>query len=155
MKFLPLETALYKPITESDSSNYCFCAEEPVVVLKHPNYEKNNIGKANHLHFARLALWEFQNKHNKLPELHNDGDAEELYTIANGLKEQQQALEDGLKVVDAIPDETVDAKVRYVSNQLCKEDIKRYSLYARAGKNRKTKNERKLIHFENNIILIS
>jgi ubiquitin-activating enzyme E1 len=132
MKFLPLAEALYKPVTESDSSNYCFCAEEPMVVLKHPNYEKNNIGKANHLHFARLALWEFQKKHNKLPELHNDGDAEELYTIANGLKEQQQALEDGLKVVDAIPDETAEGKVRYVSNQLCKEDVKKYSLYARA-----------------------
>jgi ubiquitin-activating enzyme E1 len=132
MKFLSLADSLYNPVTESDSSNYCFCGENPMVVLKHPNYEKNNIGKANHLHFARLALWQFQEKHNRFPELHHDGDAEEMYVIANGLKEQQQALETGLKVVDAIPDETAEGKVRYVSDQLCKDDIKKYSLYARA-----------------------
>lgn len=104
-----------------------------MVVLKHPNYEKNNIGKANHLHFARLALWEFQRIHNRLPELHSDADADEMYTIANGLKEKQQALEDGLKVVDAVPDDTAEGKIRYVADQLCREDVRRYALYARAG----------------------
>jgi len=118
LKYIPLSESILKPLSESDAMNFCFAfGDDPVPVLKHPDFEKNQLGKANGLHFGRLALWEFQKVHNRLPELHCDKDAEEVYEIANKIKDHHKTLENGLKVAN---------------DQLDKDEIKKMALYARA-----------------------
>jgi ubiquitin-activating enzyme E1 len=131
LKFLSLAEAIHKPLTPSDESNIYFVGFNPHQALKHPNYEKNNIGKANHLHFARLGLWEFQKIHNKFPELHSDADAEELFKIANAIKEEAKSIEGGLKIVNEV--KSAEEGAEPTSNdELNKEDVRNFALYARA-----------------------
>eukprot|EP01125_Pyxidicula_operculata_P003291 TRINITY_DN1387_c1_g1_i1.p1 TRINITY_DN1387_c1_g1~~TRINITY_DN1387_c1_g1_i1.p1 ORF type:complete len:1128 (-),score=342.35 TRINITY_DN1387_c1_g1_i1:272-3655(-) len=103
LKFRTLSDAVLHPLTETDMG-----------FVNHPHQEKLFGGRGGQLHFARLALWQFQKKHGHLPELHSEKDADELVVIA------KEILENHKKVPEAFTVEEIDANV-----------VKKYSLYAR------------------------
>eukprot|EP01129_Flabellula_baltica_P006183 TRINITY_DN2289_c0_g1_i2.p1 TRINITY_DN2289_c0_g1~~TRINITY_DN2289_c0_g1_i2.p1 ORF type:complete len:1093 (-),score=315.17 TRINITY_DN2289_c0_g1_i2:35-3289(-) len=70
----------FKPLQESISSPYT--SSNWMGILTHPNEEKMYMGYAEQLHFARLALWEFQARNGSLPELHNAEQAQQVIDIA-------------------------------------------------------------------------
>eukprot|EP01125_Pyxidicula_operculata_P014175 TRINITY_DN4711_c0_g1_i1.p1 TRINITY_DN4711_c0_g1~~TRINITY_DN4711_c0_g1_i1.p1 ORF type:complete len:939 (+),score=157.20 TRINITY_DN4711_c0_g1_i1:118-2934(+) len=70
-KFLPLSESMLFPV---DTDQY--------KLLNHPHIVRKFEGRGNLLHIAQLSLWEYQEKYSKLPELHNESDADELISIA-------------------------------------------------------------------------
>eukprot|EP01126_Amoeba_proteus_P044059 TRINITY_DN4877_c0_g1_i8.p1 TRINITY_DN4877_c0_g1~~TRINITY_DN4877_c0_g1_i8.p1 ORF type:complete len:871 (+),score=213.01 TRINITY_DN4877_c0_g1_i8:852-3464(+) len=104
LNFKPLAESLVRPLTDSEFQ------------LRHPNFEKFVQGRSSHLHFARLALWEFQEKNmGQLPKLHNQQDADAVVALAEE-KVKQFAGQEG-----AIGVEGLD-----------KDLVRKVSLYARA-----------------------
>lgn len=73
-------------------------------------------GAASHLHFARLALWEFQEKNGRLPKLHDEAEADQVVAIA------EEILKKHKEIADAITVEELDKAV-----------VKNYALYATTG----------------------
>eukprot|EP00008_Paramoeba_atlantica_P008298 CAMPEP_0201480162 /NCGR_PEP_ID=MMETSP0151_2-20130828/4697_1 /ASSEMBLY_ACC=CAM_ASM_000257 /TAXON_ID=200890 /ORGANISM="Paramoeba atlantica, Strain 621/1 / CCAP 1560/9" /LENGTH=1086 /DNA_ID=CAMNT_0047861931 /DNA_START=42 /DNA_END=3302 /DNA_ORIENTATION=- len=83
----------------------------------HPNgFEAMFANRSEKLHFARLALWRFQDGHNgELPRLHNEEDGNEVVDLAEAILKEHQS-KDGSLVVE----------------ELDKEMIKKIALYSRA-----------------------
>lgn len=92
--------------------------------LVNPTFEEGyldftKLGRNEHLHFARLALFQFQEQKGAFPALHDEKDAKELISIANSI------LEDHKKKVEAKEKAVLVDKVdEAIVSQL--------SLYARA-----------------------
>ncbi|KAH3766129.1 Ubiquitin activating enzyme [Pelomyxa schiedti] len=85
--------------------------------LIHPNSEKMYAGRSEQLHFAKLAMWRFQEWHNYLPRLHSLEDANECVFIAKQILEEHKQMPPN----SALVVETIDEEV-----------IRNFALYARA-----------------------
>ncbi|KAH3732728.1 Ubiquitin activating enzyme [Pelomyxa schiedti] len=87
--------------------------------LIHPNSEKMYSGRADQLHFAKLALWQFQALHNSLPRLHSVDDANECVALAKQILETHKALPANTAiVVDAIDEDVVRKACLYARTEL-------------------------------------
>eukprot|EP01125_Pyxidicula_operculata_P007734 TRINITY_DN2618_c0_g2_i1.p1 TRINITY_DN2618_c0_g2~~TRINITY_DN2618_c0_g2_i1.p1 ORF type:complete len:1109 (+),score=289.29 TRINITY_DN2618_c0_g2_i1:54-3380(+) len=59
----------------------------------HPHSEKWFGNVAEQLHCARVALWQFQEKHQRLPNLHDDNDASDMISLAKAFLEDVKKQE--------------------------------------------------------------
>eukprot|EP00007_Cunea_sp_BSH-02190019_P005688 CAMPEP_0174236942 /NCGR_PEP_ID=MMETSP0417-20130205/6347_1 /TAXON_ID=242541 /ORGANISM="Mayorella sp, Strain BSH-02190019" /LENGTH=1117 /DNA_ID=CAMNT_0015315645 /DNA_START=21 /DNA_END=3374 /DNA_ORIENTATION=+ len=111
MTFRPLTESLVNPVQEGEFA------------VKHPHGMKFIMNAAgNQLHFARLALWEFQAKHSALPELHNKAHADECVVLAKGLLAEHRAQQEkggAALVVDELCEKTVRNMALYARAELC------------------------------------
>jgi ubiquitin-activating enzyme E1 len=108
------KTVSYKPLRSSVVSPIC----EGDWALYHMDMNKLLVNNTSaHLHFAKLALWEFQKLHNDLPGLHNYEHAAEVVQLAKKLLQKHKTLPSG----EALVVEEIDEEV-----------VRKYSLYARA-----------------------
>jgi len=107
MAFKTLADSIVKPKTESDS----FC-------LIHPNEEKFFQFAGDHLHFAQLAVWEFQKRTGHIPRLHNKEDATACFEIAKEILENNKKIE-GAHVVEQINESIIRNTALYASVELC------------------------------------
>jgi ubiquitin-activating enzyme E1 len=108
MQFRPLTESLVNPVQEGEYA------------VKHPHGMKFIMHAAgNQLHFARLALWEFQAKHGALPDLHSQAHADECVELAKGLLAEHRAQQE-------------KGGAALVVDELCEKTVRRMALYARA-----------------------
>eukprot|EP01123_Difflugia_compressa_P008744 TRINITY_DN268_c0_g1_i2.p1 TRINITY_DN268_c0_g1~~TRINITY_DN268_c0_g1_i2.p1 ORF type:complete len:1096 (+),score=241.98 TRINITY_DN268_c0_g1_i2:155-3442(+) len=105
--YKPLKETLQSPLTETDMG-----------FVKHPNEEKMYMGRGVQLHFARLALWEFDKHNNRLPKLHDKDDAEKLVEYARQIVDAHKEIESAIK--NEKLDETLVRNVAlYARTELC------------------------------------
>jgi ubiquitin-activating enzyme E1 len=89
--------------------------------LKHPNPMKLLLQqRPAHLHFAYLALWEYQANHNgALPPLHDHEAAEECVKLAQAILEEHRSKEDDdVLTVEEIDQEVVRKTALYARSEL-------------------------------------
>lgn len=86
----PTKTLVFKTLLES--AKYPI-NEQDMGFVPHVHEEKKYIGRGAQVHFARLALWEFQKQHNRYPGLHNEEDAKAVVEIAKAINAKHQAIE--------------------------------------------------------------
>jgi len=90
ISFRPLARSLVSPVTESSIFG---------MMLVHPNTELvYTANRGEQLHFALLALWEFQAEHGRLPALHNVAEAEACADIAQRILARHKESGDSLVV---------------------------------------------------------
>jgi ubiquitin-activating enzyme E1 len=88
------------------------------------NSMRTMMGGGNQLHFARLALWEFQERHGgQLPRLHSREDADLCVAIAKEINARHKALAEGPEktpaiFVDEIEEDTVRNFALYSRSEL-------------------------------------
>jgi len=107
LPYSTLEKSLENPITESDFPG----------IVKHPHQEKMFTGRGAQLHFARLALWEFQKRNGSLPKLHDNADAEAVLAIAKEILEKNKQVE-GALTVDEIDQDVIKNTALYAVAEL-------------------------------------
>jgi len=87
--------------------------------LVHPNPEKMYTNGAGQLHFARLAMWRFQELHEALPRLHSTTDADECVALAKAILEEHKKMpENTALVVDAIDERVIRNTALYARTEL-------------------------------------
>jgi len=86
---------------------------ENEMFLNHPNAEKRFLSVGDQLHFAQLALWEFQEQFGQLPALHSASDADKMVEIAKAILEKHKSTD------------------KFTVESINEDIIKKVSLYAR------------------------
>eukprot|EP00475_Leptophrys_vorax_P000539 TRINITY_DN102_c0_g1_i1.p1 TRINITY_DN102_c0_g1~~TRINITY_DN102_c0_g1_i1.p1 ORF type:complete len:1081 (-),score=373.56 TRINITY_DN102_c0_g1_i1:63-3305(-) len=106
------KTHSYRTLEESAVNPIC----EGDWALHHMDMNKMLVNnRSAHLHLAKLALWQFQQLHGSLPEVHNRAHADEVVEIAKKINDQHKALAAG----SALTVEAVDEQV-----------VRNYALYS-------------------------
>ena len=93
--------------------------EEPFLV--HPDgFEAMMLQhRSENLHFARLALWRFQEAHNgDLPRLHNKEDAEEVVALAEAIHKEHQEKEGAMSIEDGLDKPFITKAALYARAEL-------------------------------------
>jgi hypothetical protein len=90
LHFRSFEESLTNPVVDNNGFG-----------VMHPDDERfmpetlGGKGTGNQLHFAFLAMLEFQARKGDLPKLHDAADAQEMVAIANEILAKHKALEEG------------------------------------------------------------
>merc|ERR1719188_2117003 len=75
------------------------------------DFSKTFSGRNQQLHFARMALYEFLAKHDRVPNYHSEEDAKQLIELAREINERHKKHNEKPEGKKAIVVEEVDEKV--------------------------------------------
>jgi len=84
--------------------------KSPSIIDSYMDFTKFD-GRAQQLHFARLALYEFLAKHDRVPNYHSEEDAKQVIDLANEINERHKKFNEKPEARKAIVVETIDEKV--------------------------------------------
>lgn len=85
--------------------------KSPSIIDSYMDFSKLFNGRSSQLHFARLALYEFLAKHDRVPNYHSEEDAKQVIDLANEINERHKKFNEKPEARKAIVVDAIDEKV--------------------------------------------